>query len=54
MVYSVVPILFIVLFLGYYLYLLLIKKDRKKSTSLLLPGLIFSAIWVLIYYSLLH
>lgn len=53
MAYSFIPIGLITLFIAYVLYLLLIKKDRKKLKTVLYPGLFFIAVWGVIYYFLL-
>jgi hypothetical protein len=50
MTYPFIPIGLIALFIAYVLYLLLIKKDRKRLKTVLYPGLSFIAIWVVIYY----
>ncbi|HUH34546.1 MAG TPA: hypothetical protein VL022_01815 [Moheibacter sp.] len=50
MIYSIIPIVFIAVFVLYALYLILIKKDGAKFKSILVPGLVFIALWGLIYY----
>lgn len=47
-----IPIIFFVVFIGWVLYRLLIKKDLKQNLNGFYLGLIFSGIWVLIYYFL--
>lgn len=44
-----IPIAFVVLFLGWFLYRLLITKDIKKHLNELYMGLIFMGVWALIY-----
>jgi len=53
MAYPFIPIGLIIVFIVYVLYLLIIKKDMKRLKILLFPGLLFIAIWALIYYRLL-
>jgi hypothetical protein len=49
--FTYLPIVFIVLFVGYVLYLALVKKNLKANMrSVVLPGLFFIAIWALIYF----
>lgn len=54
MVYSFIPFGLIVVFFGYIIYLLLIKKDIKMFKTVLYPGLFFIAIWAVIYSFLLR
>jgi hypothetical protein len=51
--YPFIPLILIPIFIGYVLYLLLVKKDTKKFRSVIVPGLFFIALWVVIYYFLL-
>jgi len=53
MTYPIIPIGLIAVFIVCVLYLLLIKKDRKKTKIVLFPGLIFIGVWAVIYYCLL-
>lgn len=53
MVYPLIPLGLVAVFVGYILYLLFIKKDRKQVKAVIGPGLFFIAVWVLIYYFLL-
>lgn len=50
MTYTLIPIGLIAVFIIYILYLLLIKKDRKKLKAALYPGLVFIAVWAVIYF----
>lgn len=54
MSFILVPILLTVVFIGYILYLLIIKKDRTKLRAVLFPGLFFILIWIAFYYFLLR
>lgn len=54
MSFVLVPILLTVVFIGYILYLLIIKKDRTKLRVVLFPGLFFILIWIAFYYFLLR
>ena len=49
MTYPFIAIGLTAVFIVYILYLLLIKKDIKKFKAVLLPGLVFIAIWAIIY-----
>ncbi len=43
------------LFLFYVIYLGLIKKELKQNlTTVVYPGLFFIAVWILLYYLLVH
>ena len=53
MTYPFIPIALIAVFIAYVLYLLFIKKDLKKLKVVLYPGLLFIAVWAVIYYFLL-
>jgi len=53
MTYPFIPIGLIIIFLGYVLYLLIIKKDMNKLKPVLFIGLFFIAVWAVIYYFLL-
>ncbi len=53
MTYSLIPIGLITVFMLYVLYLLLIKKDMKKFKLVFYPGMVFIAIWTVIYFFLL-
>ncbi len=48
------PIGFFIVFMGWFLYRLLIKKDLKRNLNILYVGLTFIGIWGLIYYFLLY
>lgn len=43
------PVAFIVLFAGWVLYRLLIKKDLRQNLNSLYAGLFFIALWGLVY-----
>ena len=45
-----IPIIFVVLFLGWFLYRLIIKKDIKQQLNTVYLGLFFIAIWALMYW----
>ncbi|MBP7514446.1 MAG: hypothetical protein KA791_07855 [Flavobacteriales bacterium] len=45
-----IPLGLIAVFVGYVLYLLILKKDRKHLKAFLHPGLLFIGIWVVLYY----
>jgi hypothetical protein len=49
-----IPLILIAAFAVYALYLLLIKKDRKQLKAVLYPGLFFTAVWGVIYWTLLR
>ena len=53
MTYPFIPIALIAVFIAYVLYLLFIKKDLKKLKVVLYPGLLFIAVWAVIYCFLL-
>jgi hypothetical protein len=53
MTYPFIAIGLTAVFIVYTLYLLLIKKDIKKFKTVLLPGLVFIAIWAVLYYACL-
>ena len=42
---------FVVVFLGWVLYRLLIKRDLRKNLQGLYLGLFFIAVWVVLYFS---
>jgi high-affinity Fe2+/Pb2+ permease len=44
------PLVFIAIFLGWFLYRLLIKKDARKNLNEILFGFFFIAIWVLLFW----
>lgn len=54
MTYPFIPIGLIAVFIVYVLYLLLFKKNIKRVKSVLELGLLFIAIWSVIYYFLLR
>lgn len=54
MTYPFIPIGLIAVFVIYVLYLFLIKKDVGKAKKILLPGLLFIAVWAVIYYFLMN
>lgn len=48
------PIVFVVLFIFYVLYLGLVKKNLKDQiATVLFPGLFFILVWGILYYELL-
>ena len=53
MTYPFIPIVLMAVFILYVLYLVLVKKDIKKTKMVLVPGVFFIAIWAIIYYFLL-
>jgi hypothetical protein len=48
-----IPILLLIIFIGWVLYRLLIKKDLKQHLNSLYLGLTFTGVWILIYFLLL-
>ncbi|AEA45707.1 hypothetical protein Fluta_3740 [Fluviicola taffensis DSM 16823] len=48
-----IPLVFFVVFVGWFLYRLLIKKDLKKNLNTLFLGLFFVGIWTVIYLFIL-
>ncbi len=50
MIYTLIPIGLIAVFVIYVLYQLIVKKDVKQIRTVLLPGVLFIAIWVAIYW----
>ncbi len=54
MTYPYIPIGLIAIFIVYVLYLAFVKKNlRSKFKGTVLPGLVFIAIWAVIYYLIL-
>lgn len=49
----IIPIAFIILFIGWFLFRLVIKKDIKKNLNTVYLGLFFIAIWAVMYWLLL-
>ncbi|MFN8326481.1 hypothetical protein [Flavobacterium sp.] len=49
-----IPIVFFVIFLGWALFRLLIKKDLKRNLGGLYIGLTFIGVWIVIYYFLMN
>lgn len=47
------PIAFLIIFIGWVLYRLLIKKDLKNNLNNVYVGLFFIGIWGLIYFFML-
>lgn len=45
-----IPIALVLLWLGYLIYLFLVKKDRKRTLSFLYPGLLFIGIWLALFW----
>jgi len=45
-----IPIALFVLFVGYILYMLIVKKDKKQLKDFLYPGVLFIGSWVLLYW----
>lgn len=52
MAYPIIAIALTVALIVYLLYLLLIKKDGKAFRSTLYPGLVFVALWVILYFAI--
>jgi len=51
MTYVVAPLVLLLAFVGYVLYLALVKKTLKKQfNSVVLPGLFFIAAWAVVYF----
>lgn len=50
MSYPFIPIGLFALLIIYALYLLVVKKDINKLKTILYPGLLFMAVWAVIYY----
>jgi hypothetical protein len=49
-----IPILMILSFLVYILYLAFLKKELKQQlTGVLYPGLFFMGVWIFLYYFIL-
>lgn len=48
-----IPIAFVVLFIGWFLFRLLIKKDIKKNLNTVYLGLFFISIWAIMYVVIL-
>lgn len=44
------PIAFLVVFIGWVLYRLVIKKDLKQNLNSLYAGLFFVGVWALLYF----
>ncbi len=44
------PVVFIILFAGWVLYRLLLKKDLLKHKAELYLGIFFIAVWAVLYY----
>ncbi|MBF6640794.1 hypothetical protein IVB69_04835 [Flavobacterium sp. J49] len=45
------PIVFVILFILYVLYLAIIKKELKQNLSkVVYPGLFFIVVWALLYF----
>jgi len=53
MLYILIPVGLIVVFIGYSLYLLVIK-DFPRFKSVFYPGAVFVGLWIGIYYLLLY
>ncbi len=53
MTYPFIPIGLIAIFIFYVLYLILFKKEKKQVKAVLPFGLVFIAVWAVIYYFLL-
>lgn len=49
----IIPIVFIILFVCWFLFRLIIKKDLKKNLNTAYLGFFFIAIWGLMYWLLL-
>lgn len=54
MLYPFITIGLLVAFIGYLLYVLLIKKDRAKLKTVLFPGIFFIGVWVVMYYMIVE
>ncbi len=49
------PIVFILLFIFYVLYLMIVKKQLKQNLAgVVYPGLFFIAVWGILYYFILE
>jgi len=54
MTYLYLPLILIAVFIIYVLYLAIVKKNlRTKMNTVVLPGLIFIAIWAVMYWLIL-
>lgn len=51
--YPFISIALIAIFIIYILYLLIIKGDMKKFKTVLYPGLLFIAVWAVIFFLIL-
>jgi len=49
-----IPLVLIAVFIFYVFYLVIIKKDSKKTKSVLYPGLFFIAIWAIVFFLILR
>lgn len=49
----IIPIVFIILFMGWFLFRLIVKKDLKKNLNTVYLGFFFIAIWAVMYWLLL-
>lgn len=47
-----IPLVLVIAFVFWVLYRLLIKKDLKKHTSGVITGVIFIAVWAVLYFIL--
>lgn len=47
-----IPIVFIVLFIVWFPYRLIVKKDIKKQLNVVFVGLFFMGIWAVMYWLL--
>jgi hypothetical protein len=47
------PFAFVLLFIGWILYQLFIKKNLKQNLNNLYAGLFFTGIWLILYYFIL-
>ena len=49
MIRFVIPVLLVVVFLGWVLYRLLVKRDLKQHMNELYAGVFFFAVWAAVY-----
>lgn len=52
MTYPFITLGILIVFIFYAFYLLVIKKDKKRLKSMLVPAVFFLVIWGVIYYFL--
>ncbi len=54
MTYPIIAIGLTIVFIGYLLYLVIIKKDKNQAKDYLLPGIVFIVLWIFIYIFMLR